>query len=280
MITKENPTIKEKELLSNLESHMKSISSTSIHKSIRLIKQLKPHLKDYFQSFSMKEKLKSKRIYFIRHGLAEHNEWNTKQSKIIKEKEGNDKKNLKKCMIIDPKLTRKGVFQVINTVNSLSDSIVFDIIYSSPLLRTIQTSLLINLKHRKNIVLVPHLREVFKGYTDMGTRRSRMINLSFCSMIDYEYMYKEEWWRKDLELKGDSLYKTDFETKEDLYIRICLFIILCLMNDKKNILLVSHSYIYYIITNKHISTGQFTSLDCSTLVCFVEEILNLIKDDK
>ena len=151
-------------------------------------------------------------IYFIRHGITEYNKQKRFQGTL------------------DIPLAKEGIDQANNAAELLKD-VKIDIIYASPLSRTMQTAEIINKYHNAKIIKEKALIEFDVGkFVEHKTFDELPKNI-------YEMLYS----------------KTNYFGEEDIdNFRKNLFDFLNSLKDKKeNILLVSHGGVYTQIYNSN-----------------------------
>lgn len=106
------------------------------------------------------------KFYFIRHGLSCYN---AIKNKNVYEKWDGDKEKAS-----DPHLTNIGVYNSILTGKWLKQKIgdsKFDMVFSSPLIRAMETAQLTSLRKNK-VKVVPYLREIDEHSTNKNSKKS------------------------------------------------------------------------------------------------------------
>lgn len=169
-------------------------------------------------------------LVIVRHGQSERN--------VAKEqaKAGNSSVWASGVRDVDTPLTSLGVQQAITTGQFLRDRYKFDVIFSSPYMRTLQTSQHIaeQLAAVPRIILEERIREiefgVLDGLTHQGTRER----------------YPEEWERRERE--GKYWYRPPGgESRPDVALRVHSFLgTLTRDYRQKNVLVVCHSVVVLI----------------------------------
>lgn len=220
-----------------------------------------------------KLKIPNKKLYFLRHGNAEHNEWKWKLVNII---------TRTKCPIIDPKLTLKGQEEAAKNKDRVRE-IGIDLVYCSPLTRTIQTCLISTDLINTDIILIPQLRERLKKNSDIGSCKDTLKDsYTDHAKLNFSFMAKKYWWNSDESDDINTKHSVIKESDLDFEIRIWLIIILCLLKDEEKILIVSHSKVHKLLSPSFfgISTGDVRSLDVKGLEFFLDSVHEKILTSK
>ena len=159
------------------------------------------NLKSQFSIFEIKELIKKnfekKHIYFIRHAEAEHN---------VLENLYYD--NPKLCDVYDSKLTEEGEIQTKETLKKLIKSKVnFDLVFISPLTRTIQTFILLKdyFKDTKTKIIITDMVKELVSYCNKnkGMKLTDLKKFLKENNLDFDinYITKEFWWFDDEKIK-------------------------------------------------------------------------------
>ena len=245
-------------ILSIIESQLLKGNSNIIRFSNNLIK----NIKSQFSIFEIKELIKKnfekKQIYFIRHAEAEHN---------VLENLYYD--NPKLCDVYDSKLTEEGKIQTKETLKKLIKSkINFDLVFISPLTRTIQTFILLKdyFKDTKTKIIITDMVKELVSYCNKNKGMKltdlkiflKQNNLDF----DINYITKEFWWFDDGKDKENEYEGDNFP------LRLQLFILWVCFRKENNILIISHSHVHSQIQGKGIYNADFKQLDNEYLFNF------------
>ena len=180
------------------------------------------HINIFFSIINIME------IYIVRHGTTVWNEKKRTQGRVNNRLSKNGKE---KAKILAKKLK----------------DICFDYIFSSPLLRSVQTANLINKYHNNKIIKDKRLTDI-----DQGIFTGRYFNS----------LTKEE-----LVLKKSKAKSCNMETLEEMYFRIKPFFNEIVEKYKdKTVLIVTHSgvasFLEKMINYPHYDKNIFNSTDC------------------
>lgn len=235
-----NKLLKEQKLKEEFLLYFKITSNRKFSTNQNFLKEIcSNYEKNFFLNF-IRENLNDKKITFIRHGEAEHNYF-YKNKKLYKYRPTLD----------DPKLTEDGKKLVTETKNKLiEENKKFDIVFVSPLSRTIQTLLV--LQENSNIFrdntefhFMDLIREIMsdKEIQKGLSRKELMEKYSSEKFRDF-YLQKNFWW-SDIE---DENYSDDFdlEEKNEFTCRLILFLVFLAFIDYENILIISHSEVGHL----------------------------------
>ena len=160
-------------------------------------------------------------IYFVRHGQTYN--------------------NVKKLLGGNAELTPEGINQAKATAEKLKD-IKFDAIYSSDMIRTVQTAQYINVYHNLPIVQDKRLRERFHGSRELSDETT--------------YNFDEIW-----TINGEVTYPGIVETISELVSRVKSILEEIKQKHKgKNVLIVSHCGIGRIMQYIHGIVPKSTNL--------------------
>lgn len=254
-------------------------------------------LDDYFSSkpqnlvdFLMDLYTRDKKfITFIRHGESEYNKWRSKNYCNLPFFYRNKPTNY------DPKLSEEGKQQIENSreVNfkKFEEDQCFNIVYVSPLTRTIQTfnTLLKNEKifeRNCEFIACDLIRERMDFACDVGTSKEKLQETF--KEINFSYIFDDSWWRheeKDKNVKKTK-EKVKGESKKKVYIRLLLFTIWILLKEQKRVLMVSHQNVFqclfnnYKLLGKKIKNGEVQDFSFEQLNDFLLIACMLIKKKK
>ena len=230
MKTQEN---KEKDILSLIESSIKKGNADiesfddDLHSNLKKIDKIKNIRK------IAKKNLAEKNIYFLRHAESEHNVLEAKYSYA----------EFDKWNIYDPKLTEKGIEQTNYSKEKIKQSkIHFDIVFVSPLSRTIQTYFLIekDLNDDAKIIITDFIKEIVSCLDkNKGKKLSQLKEEYKNTKLNFEFMTKEYWWY-DLGKDKDN----ESEGNLGFSLRLSIFILWLAFRPEKNILIISHSHVF------------------------------------
>ncbi len=254
METKEN---QEKEILSLIESSIKKGNADINSFNRNLFSNIKKIDKLQKIKNIVEKNLLEKNIYFIRHAEAEHNVLEEKYSYF----------EFDKWNISDPKLTEKGIQQTNTTKEKLKKfKIHFDSVFVSPLTRTIQTYFLIekDLNDDAQIIVTDFVKEVVSSLLDKnkGKKLSQLKEEYKNSKLNFGFMTKESWWY-DLCKDKDK----DDETDISFSLRLSIFILWIAFRPEKNILIISHSYVFINMQDSEgIDNGDMVKMDSKGLI--------------
>lgn len=254
---------KEKEVISLIETYIKKGNANIELFTINLITNLRKLISNEELKAIIEKRLLQKKIYFIRHAEAEHN--------VLERKYKGD---FSKCNIYDPMLTRLGAEQTKFTIEKLKkENINFEIIYVSPLLRTLQTFFLIQNYLNKNspVFITDFVREVL-SYCDKnkGHTLSVLKKELKSEKLNFDYMTKEFWWNDFGKNKGDEL-----ETQLFFNIRLRIFVLWLIFRPEKNILIISHSHVFVALQNKGIYNADLARMNNQILFQKTMELIYL-----
>lgn len=254
---------KEKEVISLIETYIKKGNANIELFTINLITNLRKLISNEELKVIIEKRLLQKKIYFIRHAEAEHN--------VLERKYKGD---FSKCNIYDPLLTRLGAEQTKFTIEKLKkENINFEIIYVSPLLRTLQTFFLIQNYLNKNsqVFITDFVREVL-SYCDKnkGHTLSVLKKELKSEKLNFDYMTKEFWWNDFGKNKGNEL-----ETQLFFNIRLRIFVLWLIFRPEKNILIISHSHVFVALQNKGIYNADLARMNNQILFQKTMELIYL-----
>ena len=247
------------------------------------------------------KRLEEKKILFLRHAEAEHNEYN----RLYKSK-GVPKPNL-----FDPKLTELGLTQCEEIKNMLKNlDFKIEVVFTSPLRRTLETTHHIKegiFHHHKsgskvNFIVTELLREIVINPNshfghDLNSMKTKFGEMDF---LNYEFINKQKWWSYDKEGNEESsLYshnqnydskdihanKNNFKPEKDSHFRtrIAMFFLWFIFRNEKNALVVSHSKVFKALyldnTNEKVKlakNGCYYLLDKEVIYKFINNYINQI----
>lgn len=202
----------------------------------------------------IKNRIKEKNIYFIRHAEAMHN--------VLEQKYNGD---FSKCNVYDPVLSDQGKRQTRFTMEKLEkENIKFDTVFVSPLTRTIQTYFLVKdyINKDAQVVITDFAREVV-SYCDKN--KGKKLSLLKSEYKDYnfnfDYMTKEYWWFDLGEQKQDEL-----ESNLKFRLRLILFILWLIFRKDKNMLIISHSHVFANLQDNGIYNADMVKMNNKTLL--------------
>ena len=202
----------------------------------------------------LKQIISNKRIFFIRHAEAEHNAYN-KQIRNL-----NLNVTVKKTFH-NPGLTELGFSQSKLLSDEITThSVVFDLVFVSPLKRTIETfccikDSLLAKQNKVYFIATEFLREALTiNNKNIGHDRTRLIeyvnNKQCC--LNCEFISKDKWWLNEMnEYFGDNM-EHEPENKKLFKNRIRLFLLWVMLKNENNILIISHSKVFKFITKTKI----------------------------
>ena len=238
-------------ILSIIEHQILKGNSNIIQFSINLIKELKSQFSISEIKKLIKKKLEVKKIYFIRHAEAEHN--------VLENLYYN---NPILCDVYDSKLTEEGKIQTKETLKKLQNSkINFDLIFISPLTRTIQTFILLKdyFKDTKTKIIITDMVKELVSYCNKnkGMKLTDLKKFLKENNLDFDinYITKEFWWFDDGKDKENEYEGETFS------LRLKLFILWVCFRKENNILIISHSHVHYQIQGKGIYNADFKELN-------------------
>jgi broad specificity phosphatase PhoE len=232
-------------------SYLKEIENFILNNKIKNEETIKNFLRKLIQKGlknAVKDKIKSKKIYFIRHAQAFHN---TFSGWLF---------NLLLSPANDPDLTIKGLNQCkkLNMELNEKTNINIDTVFISPLKRAIHTFLLISgseiFKSSKKYILSDLIREKLKNHNQVGSPLSELKeNLKEHELFNFDYLVKEKWWSyEDDEInekeKLNRKNKYSKEVNNNLEQRLILFLYWIVLSEENSILIVSHSYVFKWLT--------------------------------
>ena len=249
-------------ILSIIESQLLKGNSNIIRFSNNLIK----NIKSQFSIFEIKELIKKnfekKHIYFIRHSEAEHN---VLQNLYYD--------NPKLCDVYDSKLTEEGEIQTKETLKKLIKSKVnFDLVFISPLTRTIQTFILLKdyFKDTKTKIIITDMVKELVSYCNKnkGMKLTDLKKFLKQNNLDFDinYITKEFWWFDDGKDKENEYEGDNFS------LRLKLFILWVCFRKENNILIISHSHVHAQIQGKGIYNADFKELNKEYLFNFCKRL--------
>ena len=197
----------------------------------------KESIANFFKNKNLSEiqkQFKTKNVYFLRHGRAEHNQWHIDNQE-------------EECQIIDPNLVDHGVLQAKKN-QSVINSLDIKLVFVSPLSRALNTAILAteHLKEKPKIIVTSQLREIYKGNTDMGTKKSILKDkYSDYNHICFDHIHKDECESGYLNIRKEKeitafLYEFEEKMETPIYIN-CNFI-------EKNI---PEELVYFIYSLKY-----------------------------
>jgi broad specificity phosphatase PhoE len=233
----------------------------------------------------LKNRLEKKKLIFLRHVQAEHNEYNIYHRS----------KGIEKPKFFDPKVTQEGISQSEEIKEFLKNlNFKIEIVFSSPLRRTLQTvDLIKGAFHDKNIpVIVTELlrEEVTNPDTHFGHHLSKMKE-AFKEMefLNYDYMLKEHWWSYDHDheykhVEHKHLLKP--EKKNHFKARLAMFLIWFIFREEIYGCVVSHSKVFKELHfapegSKRAKHGGYYIIENDVLFEYIEKFLeNNLKNEK
>lgn len=270
-----NKENKEKKDTNNFSSVDKKIKSEIIKDS----KFAKDTIKDLITFngkenflFIIKENLQEKKLVFIRHAQAEHNEYNIYHKP----------KGIKQPDFYDPNITSEGILQCENIKEFLKNlNFKVNIVFISPLRRTLQTFDKIKEHFTESKFIVTELlREKVKNpNTHFGHSISDLRKIFKELDLDYDYLLKEYWWSLEKDEDYDHKNFSENFIKEDIRqfeIRILLQLIWFIFREEKNGCLISHSKVYSSIhkNNKKAKHGGQYVLESEDLLNFISDLIS------
>lgn len=193
--------------------------------------------------------LTDKTIYCLRHAEAEHNVY-------------------KDCAAIrnsfnDPELTNKGQMQcetISQELKAMQNT--FDLVYISPLKRTMQTFCMIeNLFNcsETSFILSDLIRGILgKNHKNIGSTLENLktqinnVNSHICT----RYITKNIWWSDN-----DENNNEESENKEMFNTRIIIFLLWIIFRKEQNICIISHSKVIKFISHIKIKNANFILLN-------------------
>jgi len=257
-------------ILSLIESSIKKGNADINSFAINLITNIRKIISKNSLENIIINRISKKNIYFLRHPEAQHN--------VLERKYRDD---FSKFNIYDPELTDTGINQMKSTIEKNKKELInFDIVFVSPLTRTIQTFFLIKnyLKKDAQIIITDFIKEVLSYFLDKnkGKQLSVLKKEFKQENFNFEYMTKEYWWY-DL---GENI---DNESEGDLNfsLRLKIFILWLIFRPENNILIISHSNVYFELQDNGIVNARMSKMDNNILL---EKVLELnyiqINEDK
>lgn len=170
-----------------------------------------------------KQKKKSRKILCIRHGKAFHN--------VLGDKIGDKAYFLKESF--DASLVEEGILQAQELGKNLKQLHNIDVVFVSPLTRTLQTAINIFENNKKvRFVALDAIKEFPQGIEICNKRRNRIELKQKFKGIDFSL----------LESDSDQMWRDDrYEKIEELKERIDKFKKLVLHLNYKNVVIVSHN---------------------------------------
>jgi len=235
------------EILTLIETAIKDKNPSS-RDILLIVKACKEKHSDF--STLIIERLKTKKISYVRHAESGYNAFKAKSliNRLTPYK--NTVENY------DPSITEKGQQQCQNLVDVLNKQELekVDVIMVSPFRRAIETFLAIKeakmINECSNIILTCLLRERLDTPCDIGTPLSMLQELF--TEINYEFMGKENWWSHEEKYDKNNRHEPNFikEKKEKVKDRIALLLIWIALRNEKNFLLVGHSNYYTSLASK------------------------------
>ena len=163
-----------------------------------------------------------KRLFFIRHGEAQHNiAWYKYGEKAYYMKE-----------ITDPKLTNTGDSQALHLGNNFTDINNIELVITSPLMRCLQTSTNIFHGHNIQMIACEEAREFPMGLQYANKRSNKSLLRKEFPHVNFINLKTDE----------DKLWNSErLETLEELNARTENFYDYIKKRPEKNIAIVSHS---------------------------------------
>lgn len=233
----------------------------------------------------LKNRLENKKLIFLRHVQAEHNEYNIYHRA----------KGLEKPKFFDPKVTTEGASQSAEIREFLRNlDFKVEVVFVSPLRRTLQTVGLIKeeILNSSKVIVTELLREeVTNPDTHFGHHLSKMKE-TFKDMpfLSYEYMSKEHWWsyaedHEYIHVEHKHLLKP--EKKTHFKARLAMFLIWFIFREENCGCLVSHSKVFKTLHfapegSKRAKHGGYYLMENLVLIEYIEKFLenNLKKKEK
>lgn len=218
----------------------------------------------------LSEILKNKEIYFIRHAQAEHNAYNQSIKNHM-----HDFITCTKKDFVDPGLTQVGIQQIKEIAEQIG-KMNFDIIFVSPLRRTIETA--INLNCKSTMILSDLIRE-------MLTTSNKNIGVALSELkkkdlnMETKFITKEKWWF-DIDNNNNNSLQHNPEEREMFKLRICLFLLWIVSRKEKKILIISHSKVYKSITKKKIVNCHIEQLKPERVIKRCMKLFKIIDKEK
>ena len=211
----------------------------------------------------LKQIITNKQIFFIRHAEAEHNAYN-KQIRNL-----NINVTVKKTFH-NPGLTELGLSQSkLLSEELITYPITFDLVFVSPLKRTIETfccikDSLLTKQNKVNFIATEFLREALtinnKNIGHDKTKLIEYVNNKQCG-LNCEFISKDKWWLNEMnDYFGDNM-EHEPENKKLFKNRIRLFLLWIMLKNESNILIISHSKVFKFITKTKIKNGEIKQLD-------------------
>ena len=267
-INKQKDISIEKEIIELIESSIKKGNADIISFATNLITNLSRIIaKDNLKNI-IKKRISNKNIYFLRHAEAQHN--------VL---ERMYKGDFSKCNVYDPELTQNGINQTKLTIEKYKKEIfTFDIVFVSPLKRTIQTFFLLQnyLKKDTQIFVTDFVREVI-SYCDKNKGQQLSVLKKELKQYNFnlDYMTKEYWWfnlgkNKNNELEGELEFS----------IRLRILILWIIFRPEKNILIISHSHVHCNLQDRGIINAGMAKMDTNILFEKLIELIEINVDDK
>lgn len=229
-----------------------------------------------------------KSIFFIRHGESEYNRWREQSCCNL------PIFYLNKSTNYDPKLTEKGHKQAekaSETLNSMLNEykITVDTVFVSPLTRALETFMHLeeNLTQKNQnlrVFALDLIREKMDYPCDIGSRKEKILE-KFGKKADFRYLSQENWWRISEKSEKEAFFheKNISENKESVFLRVFLFILTALLDEKaNNILVVSHQNVFQCLFRRFrvfggkIRNCETRRLENEDLGKFIEKSVNLI----
>jgi len=274
----QSPTSNLKELSDILEQAFKD--SNALHyNNTEIVSLLKNKHPEFLKLVD--ERLKKKKISYIRHAQSGYNAWKSESIMNLVTPYANTVENY------DPSITEKGQQQCKALVPVLDTQMTekVELVLISPLRRAIETYVAVKdakmVTECNNIIITPLLRERLDTPCDIGTPLSllREIHTSY----NYDFLVRENWWSPQLEYDVKNRLETKFvkEAVERVRDRIFLLLIWIALREEENILLVGHSNYYDAIAEKfrfispNIKNAEMKVLPGESLAKFVTKYLKL-----
>lgn len=244
---------------------------TFVLNTIRELASLAPE-NDFMEY--IKTKIADKRYIFIRHGQAQHNEYN-----IYHKNKTNKKRDF-----FDPYLTNEGIDQC----KLMKDEICklgfpIHLVFVSPLRRTLQTLDIVRDAFRsdvKHIIVTELAREQLKTWdTHVGSSLVDMkASYKESPHLNFDFITKEKWWSYTSDEEYNELHSNFNKEKDGEFLhRLILMVIWSILRDEKNICFVSHSKVYKVLHQLgdgiHALHGNMYQLDNSVLIDLVQKFL-------
>jgi len=265
------------EILELVEKALKDKDPSAVD-IFRIIKACKEKFNDF--STLILEKLKNKKVSYVRHAESGYNAYVSKNIlNVIIAPYKNIVENY------DPAITDKGLKQCQALVSVLDTQELekFDIVMISPFRRAIETYLAIKeakiIKECSNVMLTCLLRERLDTPCDIGTPLS--IIQETHSAINSEFIAKENWWSHELNYDKNNRHEPNYvkEKKEKVKDRIALLLIWIAVRKENSFLFVGHSNYYDTLVDKmrfiqpNIKNAEMKTINSENLVNFLRKFI-------